>query len=636
LTFLLPAAIGSLPVAEARPLKDFFQNSDLTNGANYLPAGTPTGDNDVVLTSPASAVTLNASNLTMGSVNQTVNVSRTVSNNAAGSTNSSISLGGGPGVNTFAPDPADLIYLGCPSCSLTLQGPNGDDGLGVLRLSFSGGGNLNVAQGATLNVSAALNFPVSAGIKKTGLGTLNISGPISALSSSFEVSEGIANYLSGAQSPPNVQLAVSNTNSSVGSAVVFNVGVPATFGGIRGDVVVPSSGTNTATVNLLGSATQLQLTFRNGQPSATYGGIIAGSGSVVLGGLAPKQTFTGNNTYTGTTTVPVGELVIAGTTTGQGSYVIGSSSATAILSGSGTIGLSSGSLVSLGAAGSRLAPGASGAIATLSVNASGAGGVSFGDRGTFEVHVGANGVSDKLAITGGSIVLSGSMDTLVLSALPGGFDGSDYTIATFPQNAGGGVFNVVQGLPSGYVVEYNATSIRLVAPQIPLQLTAAASRKMHGTEGAFDVNLLITEPVECRSSDGNHTLVFAFTNELVGGNASITTGIGTISGTPTISGKTMTVNLTGVADVQKIGVTLQNVTDRFGQVFPNTTLMINMLIGDTTGNRAVSASDIAQTKAASGSVTTANNFRQDVTANGVVSASDLAQVKSRAGFSIPE
>src|SRR3712207_6437622 len=121
-TFLLVAVSATFSGAQARPLRDFFQNSDLANGANYLPAGTPTGSDDVVLTSPAFELTLNGSTLGMGSINQTVNVSRTISNNTSTTTNSSISLGGGPGVNTFAPDPADLIYLGCPSCSLTLQG----------------------------------------------------------------------------------------------------------------------------------------------------------------------------------------------------------------------------------------------------------------------------------------------------------------------------------------------------------------------------------------------------------------------------------------------------------------------------------------------------------------------------------
>ena len=73
----------------------------------------------------------------------------------------------------------------------------------------------------------------------------------------------------------------------------------------------------------------------------------------------------------------------------------------------------------------------------------------------------------------------------------------------------------------------------------------------------------------------------------------------------------MTVNLTGVTDVQKITVTLSNVTDSFAQVLPNTAVSMNMLIGDTSGNKTVNASDVSQTKLQSGQAVTATNFRED-------------------------
>jgi hypothetical protein len=174
-------------------------------------------------------------------------------------------------------------------------------------------------------------------------------------------------------------------------------------------------------------------------------------------------------------------------------------------------------------------------------------------------------------------------------------------------------------------------------PCNPLTLGSAVSRKTHGGAGDFDVNLPFTgEPgVECRSSSGNHTLVFSASNNLVSGDASVTTGVGTVSGSPSFAGNTMTVNLTGVTDVQKITVTLSNVTDEFAQVLPATPVSINMLIGDTNGNKAVSASDVAQTKGQSGLPVTAANFRTDVNASGAISASDIAQVKANAGHTLP-
>ena len=154
---------------------------------------------------------------------------------------------------------------------------------------------------------------------------------------------------------------------------------------------------------------------------------------------------------------------------------------------------------------------------------------------------------------------------------------------------------------------------------------SAASRKIHGSAGTFDIDLpLVGEPgIESRNTGGDHTLVFTFDNTVVSGSASVTSGIGSVAGSPTFSGHTMTVELTSVADVQKITVTLHNVTDGFAQVLPDTALSVNMLIGDATFNRAVNAADINRAKMQAGMPVTAANFRADINANGSVTASTL-------------
>jgi hypothetical protein len=173
----------------------------------------------------------------------------------------------------------------------------------------------------------------------------------------------------------------------------------------------------------------------------------------------------------------------------------------------------------------------------------------------------------------------------------------------------------------------------------PVQLTDAVSRKTHGTAGTFDVDLPLSgEPgVECRTggAGGDHTFVFTFTNNVVSGNASVTSGVGSVSGSPTFSGNTMTVNLTGVSDVQQITVTLSNVTDCFGSILPDTPVSANMLIGDTNGNKTVNASDVAQVKSQAGAPISGSNFREDVTVNGSINASDINLVKASVGHSLP-
>jgi hypothetical protein len=171
----------------------------------------------------------------------------------------------------------------------------------------------------------------------------------------------------------------------------------------------------------------------------------------------------------------------------------------------------------------------------------------------------------------------------------------------------------------------------------PFQLTTAVSRKTHGGAGTFDIPLPLSgEPgVECRSTGGAHTLVFTFSNNVVSGNAAVTSGIGSVTGSPTFSGNTMTVTLSGVTDVQRITVTLSNVTDTSAQVLPDTAVSVNMLIGDTTGNKTVNAGDVAQTKGQSGVAVTGTNFRNDINAGGSINASDVAQVKANAGHTLP-
>lgn len=172
-----------------------------------------------------------------------------------------------------------------------------------------------------------------------------------------------------------------------------------------------------------------------------------------------------------------------------------------------------------------------------------------------------------------------------------------------------------------------------------LEVTTAVSRMTHGGAGIFDVALPLSgEPgIECRNggTGGNYTMVVSFSNNVVSGNASVTTGVGNVSGNPTFSGNTMTINLTGVANAQKITVTLTGVTDTSAQVLADTPVSANILIGDTSANKTVNASDVSQTKAQAGAAVTTANFREDVAVNGSINASDIGLVKSHSGTSVP-
>ena len=169
-------------------------------------------------------------------------------------------------------------------------------------------------------------------------------------------------------------------------------------------------------------------------------------------------------------------------------------------------------------------------------------------------------------------------------------------------------------------------------------LTSAVSCKTHGSAGDFDIVLpLAGEPGgECRSSGGGkYTLVFTFSDNVVSGSASVTTGTGSVSGSTIFAGNTMTVSLAGVTDVQKITVTLSNVTSSTSQVLPDTAVSANMLLGDTTGDKTVDTSDVSQTKGQVGLPVTSANFRADVRVDGAISNPDVRLVRSDVGHSLP-
>ena len=217
--------------------------------------------------------------------------------------------------------------------------------------------------------------------------------------------------------------------------------------------------------------------------------------------------------------------------------------------------------------------------------------------------------------------------------------GSNWTLTDLNLSTGQNIYIRGRGYyRSGYknASESITESVRNVFIR-PWQLATAVSRKAHGGAGDFDINLPLVGGVgvECRSTGGTYKLVFTFSNNVVSGNASVTTGTGSVLGSPTFATNTMTVNLTGVADVQRITVLLSNVTDTFAQVLPDTAVSMNVLIGDTSGNKTVNSSDVSQTKLQSGQAVTATNFREDVNANGSINASDVTLVKSRAGTALP-
>ncbi|MEP6821188.1 MAG: dockerin type I domain-containing protein [Chthoniobacterales bacterium] len=168
--------------------------------------------------------------------------------------------------------------------------------------------------------------------------------------------------------------------------------------------------------------------------------------------------------------------------------------------------------------------------------------------------------------------------------------------------------------------------------------SSAVSRKTHGGAGTFDINLPLVAingaiGVEPRvATAGVHQIVVTFPTAVTVGSVAVTTGTG--NATSSVAGGVVTINLTGVTDQQRLGVTLMNVSD--GTNAGNVLIPIGILQGDVNGSRTVSSTDVAQTKANAGAGTVnASTFATDVNVSGTINSTDVAIVKGATGHTLP-
>ena len=236
--------------------------------------------------------------------------------------------------------------------------------------------------------------------------------------------------------------------------------------------------------------------------------------------------------------------------------------------------------------------------------------------------------------------------TIIVKASDLGLNPGD-TIAGFvsgvsqssdPLNIGVGLTGLYDQMPdslsfaNSYTVGFNS----ICAATAP----GVVSRKTHGNVGVFDINLPATgnPGIECRTGGANnaHTLVFTFASNLsFAGGATVSQGSATVA--PASVGPNLnqvTVELTNVASPQHLVVQLSGAQDAAHSTIAPTSARMDVLLGDTTANGAVNASDVSQTKAQSGTPVTISNFRTDVTANGAINSSDVTLVKSRSGTAL--
>ena len=236
------------------------------------------------------------------------------------------------------------------------------------------------------------------------------------------------------------------------------------------------------------------------------------------------------------------------------------------------------------------------------------------------------------------MVASGDPTSYAATGLPAGWqiDKSTGLITGTPDASQIGAYSV--NLTATNSEGTSAPHTLMLTIPAPLQLVSAASRKTHESAGPFDIDLPLTGSpgVECRNGDRTYQIVLTFNNRMVRARSSVTSGTGSTNNFPPfLSGTVFSQELYNVSDQQSMTVMFSGLADEFGQTLPDQAVTVKFLIGDTSGNSTVNASDVGQTKSLSGAAVTAATFRGDVNVNGAINASDVAQVKANSGHSLP-
>jgi hypothetical protein len=187
----------------------------------------------------------------------------------------------------------------------------------------------------------------------------------------------------------------------------------------------------------------------------------------------------------------------------------------------------------------------------------------------------------------------------------------------------GGCFSTA----GSYNMLVNPASLPLVA--------SAASRIVHGTEGAFDlpISLVMTNPTS-EPRQGPVTIVLTFDKAVTGANAFVTEGTA-FAGTPSFNGNTMLVPLTGMINQQYTTLSLANIVASDGGTGGAAVVRMGFLVGDVNQNRVVTISDLVRVNTQLAQPLTRLNFLKDVNANGALTVADRAITNRNLATALP-
>lgn len=475
------------------------------------------------------------------------------------------------------------LYVGRYSTAAGTMSFNG----GLFKMGsggiLTGSTNSNLVQlnGGTISSLAAWSTPASSSYFSMTLGTsassvqyidttggnATINAALSGLGNLTKIGTGIL-YLKGANT---------YTGTTTVLAGTLTVGDGTTNGEISSSSAIDNNGT---------------LVF-NRSDNVMQANVISGSGSMVQTG-AGTLTITGNNTYTGATTVIKGILALnSGTVTGSG-ITVGN------LSGNnGTIIVNGGFLGSTGGITVGAASGSTGYL-----NITNGGYVNL--YGASGIYIGNSGAAGTLTMDSGTIsgrwfnVGNGGTGTFNMN---GGVANS--TTGTGMQFFGTGTFNMTGGelnLGGSGITANSASTINLCGGTLGTYLSSSSNYNIGGltsiTLGTASDNVMSFNPASGKSITINASMTGLGALTKIGAGTLTLTAANSYSGATTVNAGTLYVSGTGSlastsilvsANSTSLGATYSQTLTSAGTVFST----INSDLGTTGSVTAAASSTVA-------------------------------------------
>ncbi len=162
------------------------------------------------------------------------------------------------------------------------------------------------------------------------------------------------------------------------------------------------------------------------------------------------------------------------------------------------------------------------------------------------------------------------------------------------------------------------------------RIVSALSRKTHGAQGSFTIDVREGQRIECRK-DGPTRLEFTFDQEVVlsglPDNGDVTLSSGTVDDI-SLSEGTLTVTLSGVTANSELTGEFPGVVSPLGGYPCSSTLCMANLLGDANEDNAVNIFDLVAVRDSLNAPVVSTNYRRDVNADGSINIFDLVHVRN--------